>query len=241
MSILEVTGLTKKFGGLTAVSDVTFDIEEGQVYGVVGPNGAGKTTMFNLISGIYPATAGTILFNGEDVTCLPPYERAKKGIGRTFQIPMSMDSMTVLDNATVGAMLHIPGTMEAKEYADMILEFVGLGSKKDQLAGSLSVIQKKRLEIARALSTKPKLLLLDECMAGLNGAEREAAIDLVKRINKRGISILAIEHVMPVVMGICERVLVLQYGQRIAEGTPEEITKDEKVIAAYLGELLCWK
>ena len=236
MSILEVTGLTKKFGGLTAVSDVTFDIEEGQVYGVVGPNGAGKTTMFNLISGIYPATAGTILFNGEDVTCLPPYERAKKGIGRTFQIPMSMDSMTVLDNATVGAMLHIPGTMEAKEYADMILEFVGLGSKKDQLAGSLSVIQKKRLEIARALSTKPKLLLLDECMAGLNGAEREAAIDLVKRINKRGISILAIEHVMPVVMGICERVLVLQYGQRIAEGPPEEITKDEKVIAAYLGE-----
>lgn len=236
MSILEVTGLTKKFGGLTAVSDVTFDIEEGQVYGVVGPNGAGKTTMFNLISGIYPATAGTILFNGEDVTCLPPYERAKKGIGMTFQIPMSMDSMTVLDNATVGAMLHIPGTMEAKEYADMILEFVGLGSKKDQLAGSLSVIQKKRLEIARALSTKPKLLLLDECMAGLNGAEREAAIDLVKRINKRGISILAIEHVMPVVMGICERVLVLQYGQRIAEGTPEEITKDEKVIAAYLGE-----
>ena len=236
MSILEVTGLTKKFGGLTAVSDVTFDIEEGQVYGVVGPNGAGKTTMFNLISGIHPATSGTILFNGEDVTCLPPYERAKKGIGRTFQIPMSMDSMTVLDNATVGAMLHIPGTMEAKEYADMILEFVGLGSKKDHLAGSLSVIQKKRLEIARALSTKPKLLLLDECMAGLNGAEREAAIDLVKRINKRGISILAIEHVMPVVMGICGRVLVLQYGQRIAEGTPEEITKDEKVIAAYLGE-----
>ena len=236
MSILEVTGLTKKFGGLTAVSDVTFDIEEGQVYGVVGPNGAGKTTMFNLISGIHPATSGTILFNGEDVTCLPPYERAKKGIGRTFQIPMSMDSMTVLDNATVGAMLHIPGTMEAKEYADMILEFVGLGSKKDHLAGSLSVIQKKRLEIARALSTKPKLLLLDECMAGLNGAEREAAIGLVKRINKRGISILAIEHVMPVVMGICERVLVLQYGQRIAEGTPEEITKDEKVIAAYLGE-----
>ena len=236
MSILEVTGLTKKFGGLTAVSDVTFDIEEGQVYGVVGPNGAGKTTMFNLISGIHPATSGTILFNGEDVTCLPPYERAKKGIGRTFQIPMSMDSMTVLDNATVGAMLHIPGTMEAKEYADMILEFVGLGSKKDHLAGSLSVIQKKRLEIARALSTKPKLLLLDECMAGLNGAEREAAIDLVKMINKRGISILAIEHVMPVVMGICERVLVLQYGQRIAEGTPEEITKDEKVIAAYLGE-----
>ena len=236
MSILEVTGLTKKFGGLTAVSDVTFDIEEGQVYGVVGPNGAGKTTMFNLISGIHPATSGTILFNGEDVTCLPPYERAKKGIGRTFQIPMSMDSMTVLDNATVGAMLHIPGTMEAKEYADMILEFVGLGSKKDHLAGSLSVIQKKRLEIARALSTKPKLLLLDECMAGLNGAEREAAIDLVKRINKRAISILAIEHVMPVVMGICERVLVLQYGQRIAEGTPEEITKDEKVIAAYLGE-----
>ena len=232
MSILEVTGLTKRFGGLTAVSDVTFDIEEGQVYGVVGPNGAGKTTMFNLISGIHPATSGTILFNGEDVTCLPPYERAKKGIGRTFQIPMSMDSMTVLDNATVGAMLHIPGTMEAKEYADMILEFVGWGSKKDHLAGSLSVIQKKRLEIARALSTKPKLLLLDECMAGLNGAEREAAIDLVKRINKRGISILAIEHVMPVVMGICERVLVLQYGQRIAEGTPEEITKDEKVIAA---------
>ena len=236
MSLLEVTGLTYKFGGLRAVSDVTFEIEVGLGYGVVGPNGAGKTTMFNLISGIHPATSGTILFNGEDVTCLPPYERAKKGIGRTFQIPMSMDSMTVLDNATVGAMLHIPGTMEAKEYADMILEFVGLGSKKDHLAGSLSVIQKKRLEIARALSTKPKLLLLDECMAGLNGAEREAAIDLVKRINKRGISILAIEHVMPVVMGICERVLVLQYGQRIAEGTPEEITKDEKVIAAYLGE-----
>ena len=236
MSLLKAVGLGIQFGGLKAVDEFDFEIDKNQLYGLIGPNGAGKTTMFNLISGIHPATSGTILFNGEDVTCLPPYERAKKGIGRTFQIPMSMDSMTVLDNATVGAMLHIPGTMEAKEYADMILEFVGLGSKKDHLAGSLSVIQKKRLEIARALSTKPKLLLLDECMAGLNGAEREAAIDLVKRINKRGISILAIEHVMPVVMGICERVLVLQYGQRIAEGTPEEITKDEKVIAAYLGE-----
>ena len=236
MSLLKAVGLGIQFGGLKAVDEFDFEIDKNQLYGLIGPNGAGKTTMFSLISGIHPATSGTILFNGEDVTCLPPYERAKKGIGRTFQIPMSMDSMTVLDNATVGAMLHIPGTMEAKEYADMILEFVGLGSKKDHLAGSLSVIQKKRLEIARALSTKPKLLLLDECMAGLNGAEREAAIDLVKRINKRGISILAIEHVMPVVMGICERVLVLQYGQRIAEGTPEEITKDEKVIAAYLGE-----
>lgn len=236
MGILEVKNVTKHFGGLVANSDVSFSVERGQVYGIVGPNGAGKTTMFNMISGTFHPTSGQILFKGEDITRKPAYEICKRHIGRTFQIPLALDKMTVLENVTVGAMVHTPKTEAAKEFAAEILAYVGMEGQRDLMAESLSVIQKKRLEIARALSTKPELILLDESMAGLNGQERDDAIALIKKINGDGITVLMIEHVMRVVMSVCDQVLVLQNGMRIAEGTPEEITQDEKVIAAYLGD-----
>lgn len=236
MGILEVKHVTKKFGGLVANSDVTFSVEQGQVYGIVGPNGAGKTTMFNMISGTFHPTSGQILFKGEDITKKPAYEICRRHIGRTFQIPLALDKMTVLENVTVGAMVHTPKTEPAKEFAAEILKYAGMEKQQELMAGSLSVIQKKRLEIARALSTKPEMILLDESMAGLNGQERDDAIALIKKINADGITVLMIEHVMQVVMNVCDQVLVLQNGMRIAEGTPEEITQDEKVIAAYLGD-----
>ena len=236
MGILEVKNVTKHFGGLVANSDVSFSVERGQVYGIVGPNGAGKTTMFNMISGTFHPTSGQILFKGEDITRKPAYEICKRHIGRTFQLPLALDKMTVLENVTVGAMVHTPKTEAAKEFAAEILAYVGMEGQRDLMAESLSVIQKKRLEIARALSTKPELILLDESMAGLNGQERDDAIALIKKINGDGITVLMIEHVMRVVMSVCDQVLVLQNGMRIAEGTPEEITQDEKVIAAYLGD-----
>lgn len=236
MKILEAFDVTKNFGGLIANRDVSFSVETGQIYGIVGPNGAGKTTMFNMISGVFHPTSGRIAFKGEDITHKPAYEICRKHVGRTFQIPLALDAMTVLENVTVGAMVHTPKVEPAKEYAKEVLEYVGMRGQIDALAGSLSVIQKKRLEIARALSTKPELLLLDECMAGLHGQERGDAIELIRKISRDGITVLMIEHVMPVVMGVCDYVLVLQNGIRIAAGTPDEITKDPAVIAAYLGE-----
>lgn len=236
MTILEAVKVTKRFGGLVANSDVSFSVEAGEIYGIVGPNGAGKTTMFNMISGTFHPTSGQIFLRGEDITKMPAYEICRRHVGRTFQIPLALDAMTVLENVTVGAMVHTPKTTQAKEFAAEILKYVGMAGEENLLAGSLSVIRKKRLEIARALSTKPELLLLDESMAGLHGQERENAIELIRKINGDGITILMIEHVMPVVMGVCDRVLVLQNGMRIAEGTPDEITKDPTVIAAYLGD-----
>ena len=236
MIILEAKNVTKRFGGLVANSDVSFSVEAGTIYGIVGPNGAGKTTMFNMISGTFHPTSGQIILKGEDITRTPAYEICRRHVGRTFQIPLALDAMTVLENVTVGAMVHTPKTSQAKEFAAEILEYVGMAGEENLLAGSLSVIRKKRLEIARALSTKPDLLLLDESMAGLHGHERENAIELIRKINGDGITILMIEHVMPVVMGVCSRVLVLQNGMRIAEGTPDEITRDPAVIAAYLGD-----
>ncbi len=236
MSFLEVKNVTKRFGGLVANSDVCFSVEQGQIYGIVGPNGAGKTTMFNMISGTFHPTEGHILFKGEDITNKPAYEICRRHIGRTFQIPLALDAMTVLENVTVGAMVHTPKTAPAKEFAAEILQYVGMGGHEYELSGSLSVIQKKRLEIARALSTKPELLLLDESMAGLHGTERERAIELIRKINGDGVTILMIEHVMPVIMSVSDRVLVLQNGMTICEGTPEKVTSDPAVIAAYLGD-----
>ena len=236
MTILEAVKVTKRFGGLVANSDVSFSVEAGEIYGIVGPNGAGKTTMFNMISGTFHPTSGQIFLRGEYITKMPAYEICRRHVGRTFQIPLALDAMTVLENVTVGAMVHTPKATQAKEFAAEILKYVGMAGEENLLAGSLSVIRKKRLEIARALSTKPELLLLDESMAGLHGQERENAIELIRKINGDGITILMIEHVMPVVMGVCDRVLVLQNGMRIAEGTPDEITKDPTVIAAYLGD-----
>jgi branched-chain amino acid transport system ATP-binding protein len=236
MSYFESRKVTKYFGGLCANKDVSFDVYKGEIFGIVGPNGAGKTTFFNMISGVYAPSSGEILFKDEVISGLPPHEICKRKIGRTFQIPMSMDSMTVLDNVCVGAMVHTKKTREAKEYAEGILDFVGLYSRRNDLAGSFSVIQKKRLEIARALSTDPELLLLDEVMAGLHANERVDAMNLIRKIHDKGITVILIEHVMQIVMGICDNVLVLQNGMVIANATPAEISKDKAVISAYLGE-----
>ena len=236
MSYLEIKNVTKKFGGLVANRDVSFDVQKGEILGLIGPNGAGKTTLFNSISGFFAPTSGKVVFDNNDITGKPSNQICRMGIGRTFQIPMSLDILSVLDNVTVGAMVHTPSTRQAREYAMEILDFVELSDVGDMLAGSLSVIQKKRLEIARALATKPKLLMLDECMAGLHGVEREKAIDLIMKINASGITIIVVEHVMQVVMGVCQRLVVLHYGEKISEGSPKEVTSDPNVISAYLGE-----
>ena len=204
--ILELNAITKKFGGLVANENVTFDVEQGEIVGVVGPNGAGKTTLFNSISGAFLPTSGTITFNGQDITSLPAHQCAKIGIGRTFQIPQSLNEMTVWEN-----------------------EF------RDMLAGKLNVAQKKRLEIARAMATDPKLLLLDETMAGLTATERKEAVDLIRKINSMGVAILTIEHNMDVVMSVSNRVVVLVSGRLLMVGSPEEVTSNPEVISAYLG------
>lgn len=235
MSLLKVESLTKKFGGLVANSNVSFNVEKGEIVGIVGPNGAGKTTLFNGISGVYKIEGGRVFFKDEDITNLPSHELCKRGIGRTFQTPMSLDTMTVLDNITVGAMVRDPKLHIARTYAMDVIEITGLKDSAFKMAGSLSVIQKKRLEIARALATKPELLLLDECMAGLHGLEINKSVDLIKNINKMGITILTIEHVMQVVMNVSHRIVVLVYGEKIAEGLPQEVINNPAVVSAYLG------
>lgn len=233
--ILKVEGATKQFGGLMANENISFDVKEGEIVGIVGPNGAGKTTLFNSISGAHTLTRGAILFNGEDITRYKAYDICKKGIGRTFQIPQSLNDMKVYDNILVGGLCHTNSTMEANKIVDEVLEECNLTQFRNMLAGNLNVAQKKRLEIARAYATKPKLLLLDETMAGLTATERKEAIELIRRLNKKGITILTIEHNMDVVMSVSNRVVVLVTGKVLKMGTPEEVTKDPEVISAYLG------
>ena len=233
--ILELNQITKKFGGLVANENVTFDVEEGEIVGVVGPNGAGKTTLFNSISGAFPPTSGTITFNGQDITSLPAHECAKIGIGRTFQIPQSLNDMTVEENVIVGALGHTNSMSEAAKKVEDVLKLCGMDKYRTMLAGKLNVAQKKRLEIARAMATDPKLLLLDETMAGLTATERVEAVELIRKINKMGIAILTIEHNMDVVMKVSNRVVVLVSGRLLMVGSPEEVTSNPEVISAYLG------
>mgnify|MGYP002639515051 CR=1 FL=1 len=236
--ILQVEGVTKRFGGLQALTDVTFDLPEGQILGLIGPNGAGKTTLFNCINGVYTPEEGTVRFHGEDVTGSKTYNMARRGLARTHQIVQPLEELTVRENVMAGACfgrenhtLH-----DAGDIADEVMEFVGLAARTDQLAASLNVAQKKRLEMARALAARPYLLLLDEVLAGLNPSEIGGMVETVKKIRDRGITIIMIEHVMKAVMNVSDRMVVLDYGQQIAEGTPEEIANNPQVIEAYLGD-----
>ncbi|MEJ2757207.1 MAG: ABC transporter ATP-binding protein [Anaerolineales bacterium] len=236
--ILQTLGVSKQFGGLMAVNNVTFDLKEGEILGLIGPNGAGKTTMFNLINGVYPVTKGKVMFRGEDVTDKKTYEMARLGLARTHQIVKPLNELTVQENVEVGACFgRVNKSLHAAAaVAEEVMEFVGLSIRADQLAGSLNVAQKKRLEMARALAAGPDLLLLDEVLAGLNPSEIAEMVQTVKQIRDRGISIIMIEHVMHAVMNVSDRMIVLDYGELIAEGTPEEIQNNERVIEAYLGD-----
>ncbi|MGB7873695.1 MAG: ABC transporter ATP-binding protein [Anaerolineales bacterium] len=236
--LLSVQGVTKRFGGLQALTQVTFDLPEGQILGLIGPNGAGKTTLFNAINGVYPPEEGRIIFREKDVTTMKTYHHARMGMARTHQIVQPLNELTVLENVTVGACFgrENQSLRNAAETAKEVLDFVELAERVDQMAGSLNVAQKKRLEMARALASRPYLLLLDEVLAGLNSSEIGNMVETVKKIRERGITIIMIEHVMKAVMNVSDRIIVLDYGQQIAEGTPEEISNNEKVIEAYLGD-----
>ena len=236
--ILQVEGVSKRFGGLQALLHVTIDLPEGRILGLIGPNGAGKTTLFNVINGVYPPDEGKIIFNGKDVTARKPYDLARQGLARTHQIVRPLNDLTVRENVMVGACFgrEDRGLAEAADIAQEVIAFVGLQAFGEQLAGNLNVAQKKRLEMARALAARPYLLLLDEVLAGLNPSEISTMVESIQKIREQGVTIIMIEHVMHAVMNVSDRIIVLDYGQQIAEGTPQEIANDERVIEAYLGD-----
>ncbi len=236
--ILQLHGVTKVFGGLTALSNISFKVPEGQILGLIGPNGAGKTTLFNVISGVFRPTSGSVRYRDQDVTGLRPYRLARMGIARTHQIVQPLNDLTVRRNVMVGACFGREnlGLAAAEKVAEEVLDFVGLAPRAGQLAASLNVAQKKRLELARALASRPYLLLLDEVLAGLNPSEIEAMMTAITKIRARGITIIMIEHVMHAIMTVSDHMLVLDYGNLIAEGAPDEVSKNKSVIEAYLGD-----
>ena len=239
MPILEGEGVTKYFGGLAAVSNVDFTVEQGEALGLIGPNGAGKTTLFNLISAALTPRSGTIRFKGEDMTGLSPHKICRMGVARTFQLVKVFSDMPVLNNVILGSYFGMSPGMSSKDAvreATELLEFVGLSVVRETPARDLTLANQKKLEVAGALATKPEVLLLDELMAGLNPTEITQAMELIARIRNKGITIIMIEHVMKAIMNVCERIMVLHHGQKIAEGTPQEIATSEKVIKVYLGD-----
>lgn len=239
MKILEAERLTKHFGGLTAASDVHLHVKKGEILGLIGPNGAGKTTLFNLLSGALTPDSGVIRFKGRDITGLKPFQVARRGIARTFQSIKIFPSMSVMDHVRLGYLfgrLESAGGREGDREVGEILELVGLSSMREARGGDLILANQKRLEVARALATQPDLVLLDEVMAGLTPTEVAEAMELVKEIGRRGVTVLMIEHVMKAIMNICDRIIVLNHGMKIAEGTPEEISGNKTVIEVYLGE-----
>lgn len=235
MALLEVHDVTKKYGELVANDRVSFTVETGQIVGLIGPNGAGKTTLFNCVSGLAAPTSGRMVFGGTDVTGFPSYRIARMGAVRTFQVVRPLKDMTVLDNVLVGAFLHNPGAGKAYETAKECLRMCHLTKLAGKPAGELSIGGKKRLELARALAARPKLLMLDEVMAGLTSTEVKSSLELIRHIRDKGITLLIVEHIMEAIMPIADKVVVLDGGIKIAEGPPEQIINDEKVISAYLG------
>ena len=234
--MLELEGVTKRFGGLTAVREVSLEVREGDLLGIIGPNGAGKTTLFHMISGYYRPDEGRILYEGRDVTGLPPHAICRLGLTRTFQIVKPFGNLSVRDNVMIGALTRLRHVREARREAERVIEICGLSPHAEARAKGLPIGLRKRLEVARALATKPRLLLLDEVMAGLNPTELAGIIELIRRLHADGLSLIIIEHIMAAMMRLAQRIAVLHHGEKIAEGTPAEITRDRRGIDAYLGE-----
>ena len=232
---LVIRGLSKRFGGLRAVQDVSFTVQENETVALIGPNGAGKTTSFHLITGFHRPDAGSVLAYGREIVGLKPHDICAHGLARTFQVAKPFGAMTVLDNVMTGAFLRDKNTAAARDKAREAIEFVGLSAREQTAAKDLTTIDQRRLEMARALATEPKLLLLDEVMAGLNPAEIDQAVALVGRLSQRGLTIVIVEHVMRAIMAVARHIVVLDHGQKIAEGTPKQIVENPEVIRAYLG------
>ncbi len=235
-ALLHLNGIGKRFGGLVANSAIDMQVQTGELLGLIGPNGAGKSTLFNIIAGTYPPTSGTIVFDGKDITGLAAAARCKRGIARTFQVPKSFESMSVFDNVTVGAFVRAKGSKAARKAAVEALEFAGLAARAAAPAAELTPSERRRLELARALATKPKLLLLDEVLTGLTPSEAAAGAELVRQIRALGVTIIMVEHVMEVVMPLIDRAIVLDLGAVLSEGKPADVVRDPAVVRAYLGD-----
>jgi branched-chain amino acid transport system ATP-binding protein len=234
--LLKLEGVTRRFGGLIANSDIDMHVERGEILGLIGPNGAGKSTLFNIIAGAFPPSEGRILFEGTDITRLSAPRRCRLGIGRTFQVPRSFDTMTVIENVIVGGFVRHASAAAARRKALEVLDFAGLASRADTPASELTPPEKRRLEVARALATEPRLLLLDEVFAGLTPSEARQGSELVRRIREMGVTIVMVEHVMEIVMPLVDRAVVLDLGKVLSQGAPAQVVADPRVISAYLGE-----
>ncbi len=236
MALLDIKNVSKHFGGLKAVDQVDLTIEKGQIYGLIGPNGAGKSTLFNCVAGSYAPTSGKILYDGEDITGWKPWNICRNKIARTFQIVKPFQTKTVLYNTVVGSFIRTSNTSEAEDMAMEVLKKFHLADKCNVLAKNLTIADRKRLEVARAMATDPDMLLMDECMAGLRHNEVDETLNVIREIRDRGVTIFMIEHIMRAIMSISDRITVIQFGKKIMDGTPQEVANDERVIKAYLGE-----
>jgi len=236
MAMVDVRGVSRFFGGLAALTNVSFTVEQGEILAVIGPNGAGKTTLFNVVNGFYPPSRGEVFFKGQKISGLKPHQVCQRGIARTFQVVKPLQRMSVMDNVIASAFLKAPKRTDAEAVAADMLSFTNLFEDRNVISKGLPLGKRKRLEIARALATQPEMILLDESFAGLNPTELNESIEIIKKIKEKGITIMIIEHHMKVIMAISERIVVLNYGEKIAEGSPEEIRNNAEVVEAYLGE-----